>query len=214
VIEYTIDIELIRFFIIAFTSLFALVNPIGFSPMFISLVDDMPSEQKNQIALKGVLTAGLTLTTFLFIGEFIFQFFGITIEAFKIAGGILFMRSSFNLIEVRKSRTRTTPTEEENAMSKNDIAYTPIGIPLIAGPGSITSIMVLSTSNPDIKYKLCLFTVILLTMLITLLILRMSSKITQKIGTSGLRIIQRMMGIILLTISVQFIIDGVETIIK
>ena len=213
-IEYSIDIELIRFFIIAFTSLFALVNPIGFSPMFISLVDDMPSEQKKQIALKGVLTAGLTLTTFLFIGEFIFQFFGITIEAFKIAGGILFMRSSFNLIEVKKSRTRTTPSEEENAMNKNDIAYTPIGIPLIAGPGSITSIMVLSTSNPDIKYKLCLFTVILLTMLITLLILRMSSKITQKIGTSGLRIIQRMMGIILLTISVQFIIDGVETIIK
>ena len=213
-IEYSIDIELIRFFIIAFTSLFALVNPIGFSPMFISLVDDMPSEQKKQIALKGVLTAGLILTTFLFIGEFIFQFFGITIEAFKIAGGILFMRSSFNLIEVRKSRTRTTPAEEENAMNKNDIAYTPIGIPLIAGPGSITSIMVLSTSNPDIKYKLCLFTVILLTMLITLLILRMSSKITQKIGTSGLRIIQRMMGIILLTISVQFIIDGVETIIK
>ena len=201
----SIDTELIKFFIISFTSLFALVNPIGFSPMFISLVDNMNHQEKKQIAAKGVFTAGLTLTIFLFIGELIFQFFGITIEAFKIAGGILFMRSSFNLIEVKKSRTRTTPAEEQNTLNKDDIAYTPIGIPLIAGPGAITSIMVLSTSNPNIAYKICLFLVILLTMLITLLILRMSSKITQKIGTSGLRIIQRMMGIILLTISVQFL---------
>ena len=210
----SIDTELIKFFIISFTSLFALVNPIGFSPMFISLVDNMNHQEKKQIATKGVFTAGLTLTTFLFIGELIFQFFGITIEAFKIAGGILFMRSSFNLIEVKKSRTRTTPAEEENTINKDDIAYTPIGIPLIAGPGAITSIMVLSTSNPNISYKICLFLVILLTMLITLLILRMSSKITQQIGTSGLRIIQRMMGIILLTISVQFIIDGIKSIIR
>ncbi len=210
----SIDTELIKFFIISFTSLFALVNPIGFSPMFISLVDNMNHQEKKQIAAKGVFTAGLTLTIFLFIGELIFQFFGITIEAFKIAGGILFMRSSFNLIEVKKSRTRTTPAEEQNTLNKDDIAYTPIGIPLIAGPGAITSIMVLSTSNPNITYKICLFLVILLTMLITLLILRMSSKITQKIGTSGLRIIQRMMGIILLTISVQFIIDGIKSIIK
>ena len=115
---------------------------------------------------------------------------------------------------MKKSRTRTTPAEEENTLNKNDIAYTPIGITLIAGPGAITSIMVLSTSNPNIIYKICLFLVIILTMLITLLILTMSSKITQKIGTSGLRIIQRMMGIILLTISVQFIIDGIKTIIQ
>ena len=208
------DTELIKFTIVAFTSLFALVNPIGFSPMFISLVDDMSVDEKNKVATKGVFTAGLTLTIFLFIGEFIFQFFGITIEAFKIAGGILFMRSSFNLIEVKKSRTRTTPAEEENLVGKQDIAYTPIGIPLIAGPGSITSIMVFSTSNSDITYKLCLFLIIILTMIITLFILRMSSQITKRIGTSGLRIIQRIMGIILLTISVQFIIDGIKTIIS
>ena len=212
--ELSINLEIIKFFIISFTSLFALVNPLGFSPMFISLVDELNSQEKKQIANKGVFTAGLTLIIFLFIGEFIFQFFGITIEAFKIAGGILFMRSSFNLIEVKTSRTRTTPAEEENALTKDDIAYTPIGIPLIAGPGAITSIMVLSTSNPSITYKLILFVVIVLVMLTTLAILRMSSKITQKIGTSGLRIIQRIMGIILLTISIQFIIDGVKTIIN
>jgi len=212
--ELSINLEIIKFFIISFTSLFALVNPIGFSPMFISLVDELNSQEKKQIANKGVFTAGLTLIIFLFIGEFIFQFFGITIEAFKIAGGILFMRSSFNLIEVKTSRTRTTPAEEESALTKDDIAYTPIGIPLIAGPGAITSIMVLSTSNPSITYKLILFVVIVLVMLTTLVILRMSSKITQKIGTSGLRIIQRIMGIILLTISIQFIIDGIKTIIN
>jgi len=213
-LELSMNLEIIKFFIISFTSLFALVNPIGFSPMFISLVDELNSQEKKRIANKGVFTAGVTLITFLFIGEFIFQFFGITIEAFKIAGGILFMRSSFNLIEVKKSRTRTTPAEEESSLNKDDIAYTPIGIPLIAGPGAITSIMVLSTSNPSLIYKLILFTVIILVMLSTLIILRMSSKITQKIGTSGLRVIQRIMGIILLTISIQFIIDGVKSIIN
>ena len=212
--ELSMNLEIVKFFIISFTSLFALVNPIGFSPMFISLVDELNPQEKKQIANKGVFTAGITLIIFLFIGEFIFQFFGITIEAFKIAGGILFMRSSFNLIEVKKSRTRTTPAEEESSLNKDDIAYTPIGIPLIAGPGAITSIMVLSTSNPSFIYKLILFTVIILVMLFTLIILRMSSKITQKIGTSGLRVIQRIMGIILLTISIQFIIDGVKAIIN
>ena len=118
----SIDTELIKFFIISFTSLFALVNPIGLSPMFISLVDNMNAQEKKQIAAKGVFTAGLTLTIFLFIGELIFQFFGITIEAFKIAGGILFMRSSFNLIEVKKSRTRTTPAEEENTLNKERLS--------------------------------------------------------------------------------------------
>tara|TARA_Y100000814_G_C12163311_1_gene345208 strand:- start:8 stop:652 length:645 start_codon:yes stop_codon:yes gene_type:complete len=211
--EQITDIDLIKFLILSFTSLFALINPIGFAPMFISLVEDMNTKEKNQIANKGVITAGLTLIIFLFIGEFIFQFFGITIEAFKIAGGILFMKSSFNLIEVKKSRTRTTPAEEESIADKDDIAYTPIGIPLIAGPGAITSIMVLSTSNPNIKYKLCLLFVIILTMLFTLIILRTSSKITKRIGTSGLRITQRLMGIILLTISVQFIVDGIKSII-
>ena len=208
------DLELLKFITIAFTSLFALVNPIGFTPMFISLVDGMPDDKKNKIVNRGVLTAMLTLTMFLFVGEFIFQFFGITIEAFKIAGGILFMRSSFNLIEVKRSRTRTTPAEEEDTNDTEDIAYTPIGIPLIAGPGAITSVMVLETSCPNVQYKLSLLSVIILTMIITLIILRMSSKITRKIGTTGLRIIQRIMGIILLTISVQFIIDGIKSIIS
>ena len=115
---------------------------------------------------------------------------------------------------MKKSRTRTTPAEENSTNNIEDIAYTPIGIPLIAGPGAITSIMVLATSCPNIQYKLSLLSIIILTMVITLIILRMSSKITRKIGTTGLRIIQRIMGIILLTISVQFIIDGIKSIIS
>ena len=151
------DVELIKFAVVAFTSLFALVNPLGFSPMFISLVDNLPNNKKKIIAVKGVVTATLTLIIFLFIGELIFQFFGITIEAFKIAGGILFMRSSFNLIEVKKSRTRTTPAEEEYTENLEDIAYTPIGIPLIAGPGAITSVMILAAETNTITHKIIFY---------------------------------------------------------
>ena len=96
--ELSMNLEIIKFFIISFTSLFALVNPIGFSPMFISLVDELNSQEKKQIANKGVFTAGLTLIIFLFIGEFIFQFFGITIEAFKIDIKNLYTLNTTNII--------------------------------------------------------------------------------------------------------------------
>ena len=206
-------IDLTSFSILAFSSLFTLVNPIGLSPVFISMVEHCNKSERKQIALKGVAIAFFILILFTFIGRLIFSFFGITVSGFKIAGGILFFRTGMQMLESRLPRTRSTPQEETEAETKDEIAYTPIGIPLIAGPGAISSVMIFSSETESWEYKLILLIVIAFVMVLTYLIFRMADKITQKFGTIGLRIIQRVMGLILMVIAVEFIISGIEPIV-
>ena len=148
------------------------------------------------------------------IGTLIFDFFNITIFAFKIVGGILFFRIGLNMIESKLPRTKSTPKEEEEALTKEDIAYSPIGIPLIAGPGAITSVMILSEQVDMIYDKIIFILSISICMILTYMILLAANKLSDRIGTTGLRIIQRIMGIILMVISVQFIIDGLTPLFK
>ena len=205
--------ELTSYFILAFSYLFTLVNPIGLSPVFLSMVDHCDDKERQKIALKGVLTALVVLIIFTFLGRLVFSFFGITVSGFKIAGGILFFRTGIHMLEARVSRTRSTPKEETEAETKAEIAYTPIGIPLIAGPGAITSVMILSSEAGSWEFKLVLFIVIILVLLLTLIIFQAADYLSQRFGTTGLRITQRIMGLILMVIAVQFVIDGVEPVI-
>ena len=204
----------VSFFILSFSSLFTLVDPLGFAPIFLSLVEGMDKHQKIRVARKGVLTASIVLLVFWSLGRLIFSFFGITVDAFRIAGGILFFKLGMNMLEAKISRTRSTPKEEAEAEEKEDIAYTPIGIPLIAGPGAITSVMILSSEATSIANKGILLIVILLVMFITYITFITADALTNKLGTTGLRIMQRIMGLILMVIAVQFIIAGIEPIIK
>ena len=206
--------EYTTFFILAFSTLFTLVNPIGLTAVYLSMVEHFEMEDRNQIALKGTITAFVILIIFSLIGDIIFSFYQITVPAFKIAGGILFFRTGIQMLEARVSRSRSTPKEKEEAEAKEDIAYTPIGMPLIAGPGAITSIMILSSETPNWELKLVLFVVIALVLFLTYIIFQGADYLTQRFGTTGLRIIQRIMGLILMVIAVQFIIDGIGVVIK
>jgi len=118
------------------------------------------------------------------------------------------------MLESRVPRTRSTPKEETEAETKEDIAYTPVGIPLIAGPGAITSVMILSSETHTWELRLVLFGVIALVLLLTYLIFQGADYLNQHFGTTGLRIIQRIMGLILMVIAVQFILDGIEIVLK
>ena len=117
------------------------------------------------------------------------------------------------MLESRVPRTRSTPKEETEAETKEDMAYTPNGIPLIAGPGAISSVMIFSSETDHWEYKLVLLGVISLVMGLTYIIFRMADNLTQRFGTIGLRITQRIMGLILMVIAVEFVINGVEPII-
>jgi len=199
----------VSFILLTFSSLFTLINPIGITPILLSMTEDESDSEYQVIIKKGIITAYIILTIFAIMGDLIFKFYGITIYAFMIAGGILFLRNSFDMIDSKISRESSTPLETKEAIQKEDISVTPIGIPLIAGPGAITSIMILSSQTSSYIDKCIVHINILITLIITYIILLLGKKISKKIGTTGIRIIQRIMGLILLVISIQFIINGI-----
>lgn len=204
----------ISFGLLCFTSLLTLINPIGILPVYLTLTEDITREDRTSINRKGIITAGIILIVFSFIGNLIFSFYGITIHAFRIVGGILFFRIGLSMLESRVSRLKATPKEEEEALQKDVFAYTPFAIPIIAGPGSITSVMILS-SRAESSVDKCIFIfVLILVLLIAYGIFQTAGRVSKRFGTTGLRIMQRIMGLLLMVIAVQFIIDGITSVVQ
>ena len=177
------------------------------------MTERFSNEERINIAKKGSLTAFITLILFAILGSFIFKFFGITIEAFQIMGGILFFRNGLKMLDAKVGRSRTTPAEQEESQESDDIAISPIGIPLIAGPGAITATMLLSSQTPQIYSYATIGLSIMIVLSFVYIILRNGDVLISVLGTSIMRIIQRLMGLILLVIAVQFIINGIVSII-
>ena len=200
----------IEFFILCFSSLFTLINPIGNVPIFIGMTQEYNQKERDVIAIKAIFFSFFILVLFALIGDFIFSFYNITIHVFRIAGGILLFKISLDMIESKRSRTKTTPKEEKEAEEKDEIAYTPLAIPLIAGPGSIASIMILSSETTNYSDKITLFSALSIVLFITFIIFKMSKILSKRFGKLGLRIMQRLMGLILMVISIEFILKGIE----
>ncbi|MAQ87601.1 MAG: hypothetical protein CMG23_05345 [Candidatus Marinimicrobia bacterium] len=203
-----------QFFIFCLTTLFTLINPIGIAPLLVVMTERFTKNERIKIAKKGSATALITLLLFAILGSLIFSFFGITIEAFQIMGGILFFRNGLRMLDAKVGRSRTTPAEQEESQESDDIAISPIGIPLIAGPGAITATMLLSSQTPHIHSYLTLGLSILIVLAFVYIILRNGDVLMRVLGTSVMRIIQRLMGLILLVIAVQFVINGTVSVIK
>jgi len=203
-----------QFFIFCLTTLFTLINPIGITPLLVVMTERFSKDQRINIAKKGSLTAFITLILFAILGSFIFNFFGITIEAFQIMGGILFFRNGLRMLEAKVGRSRTTPAEQEESQESDDIAVSPIGIPLIAGPGAITATMLLSSQTPQLYSYATIGLSISVVLSFVYLILRNGDLLIKVLGTSIMRIIQRLMGLILLVIAVQFVINGTVAVLK
>ena len=203
-----------QFFILCLTTLFTLINPIGIAPLLMVMTERFSKDEKVKIARKGSATALITLLLFAILGSLIFSFFGITLEAFQIMGGILFFRNGLRMLDAKVGRSRTTPAEQEESQESDDIAISPIGIPLIAGPGAITETMLLSSQTPQIYSYLTLGLSIMIVLTFVYVILRNGDVLMRVLGTSIMRIIQRLMGLILLVIAVQFVINGTISVIK
>ena len=204
----------IQFFILCLTTFFTLINPVGIAPILLVMTERFSKEEKISIAWKGSLTAFITLIIFSILGSVIFNIFGITIEAFQIMGGILFFRSGFRMSEAKIGRSRTTPMEREESQESDDLAITPIGIPLIAGPGAITASMLLSSQTPQLYSYATLGVSIFLVLTVVYLILRNGGLLMKALGYTGMRVIQRLMGLVLMVIAVQFVINGVMSILS
>ena len=206
-----INIEL-QYLVFCLSTLFAVINPLGITPIFVAMTEKYDSETRSKIARKGIITGSMILIVFTLLGSIIFQFYGITVEAFQIMGGVIFFRSGMRMLDAKVGRSRTTESEREEFKDTDEIAISPIGVPLITGPGAITGVVILSGKAPTNFSVLVLLFSVIISMFIFYFILRAGNYIGQKIGIAGMRVIERMMGLILMVIAVQFIINGIETI--
>ena len=206
-----LNIEL-QYLIFCLSTLFAVINPLGITPIFVAMTEKYDSETRSKIARKGIVTGLIILIIFTLLGSIIFQFYGITVEAFQIMGGIIFFRSGMRMLDAKVGRSRTTESEREEFRDTDEIAISPIGVPLITGPGAITGVVILSGKAPTSFSVLVLLFSVIISMFIFYFILKAGNYIGQKIGIAGMRVIERMMGLILMVIAVQFIINGIETI--
>ncbi len=199
----------------AMASIFAIVDPLGVVPFFSVLTEDMNAEQKQNIVTKACLTATITLGVFAVFGQWIFAGFGFTIPAFKIAGGIILFGVAFEMLRGERSRTRLTQQERDETLEREEVAVVPLGIPLLAGPGAITTVMIyMAHPVAAPEDKLFVFAGILVAVLATFFLLHNADRIFRRIGRAGTRAVGRVMGLLLAAIAVQFIIDGAFDVLK
>lgn len=202
---------MIAYAIQALVSIFAVMNPIGNVPIFLSLTDGYNVQAQRKTARKAILVAFVILLIFLVLGHLIFSLFGITVNAFRVAGGILIFGIAYNLIQAKPSHAHT-PHDDEHAESveKDDIAVTPLATPLLAGPGTIATVMALSGEHHLIRSSISVFIGITVVLGGTYVILHYSSFINRHLGKTEMNVITRLMGLLLAIIAVQMAVAGLD----
>ena len=200
--------ELLTYTVLCFGSLFSIVDPFAAVPGFLALAGGESRSSQARTALYASLTCFCVLTVFGLAGTLIFNFFGITIPAFKIAGGILLFAVAMEMTRAKHSETRTTTEEEHEAESRNEVGIIPLGLPLLSGPGSIATVMVLGAKAKGIAAHAGLHIAIFAVSVITFVTLRSASVVTRVLGKTGINVVGRIMGLILAAVAMQFILDG------
>jgi multiple antibiotic resistance protein len=191
-------------------TVFAIVDPIGTLPFFVALTDGFQEADRRIILHRAVLTLGGLLTLFALVGRFLFQAFGFTLAAFEIAGGILLFLVAFDMLQGRIGNTRLTAADHEDAVQRRDeIAVVPLGIPLLAGPGAISTVMIYEgTAGTNPYIIVATFVAIGITTAATYFILRFGPTILRRLGRVGLMAMTRVLGLLLAAVGVQFVING------
>lgn len=194
--------------LVSFGSLFSIVDPLTAVPPFLALVGSHSNRTQAQAALWASATCLVVLVTFGLAGNLIFNFFGVTLPGFKIAGGILLFGVALDLMRAKRSETRATKAEEAEAETRDDVAIIPLGVPLLAGPGAVATVMVLVGKAPTFADRAAVFVAIGAVGASSLLVLRSAPLVARALGTTGINIVGRVMGLILAAVATQFIIDG------
>ncbi len=190
-----------------FTSFFTLINPLGVMPVFLSMTDGLSRKARKNTAIKAMATALGVLLLFALLGKYMFDFFGISVAGLKVVGGILFFYMGYDMLNARLSRMKLRGDEVDAYV--DDIAITPLGIPMIAGPGAITNAMVLMGDAKNIMERGEVIVSIVLVSIVSLLILLGATGIIKFLGTSGNKIMMKLMGLIVMVIAVEFFFQGI-----
>jgi multiple antibiotic resistance protein len=200
--------HVLEFALLAATSIFFLVDPFTVIPLFLAVTSDSPPQERRWIARRSAWTCAIVLSTFAVAGSLIFKMFGITLPAFKIAGGIILLQIGLDMLQARQSSTKATPAEAEESVSKRDASIIPLGMPMLAGPGAISTVMVLVGESHSVWQHVVIYSTIIATALASFLILSAAGRVQQYMGQTGIRILTRMMGLLLVALAVQFVANG------
>ena len=198
----------VRFSLLALSSIFFLVDPFAALPTFLAITDGYDSARRKRTALKGSLTALIILSSFAFAGEEIFRLFGITLPAFELAGGIVLLLIGLDMLQAKRSPTQETAGDTQAASEKEDAGIVPLGVPMLAGPGAITSVMVL-VGQANTRWQMAAILIsIAITALICFLVLSHSNLVARVLGDTGIRILVRVMGLLLVALAAQYFVNG------
>ena len=201
---------LLPFALLCFTSFFTLTNPLGTMPVFLTMTNGMSDDERKTIVRRATIVSFITLMVFTFSGQFLFKFFGISTNGFRIAGGIIIFTIGFDMLQARYSKAKLKDDEVKTYV--NDISITPLAIPMLCGPGAIANgIMLMEDVNTLIK-KILLVSVIASVYFITFLILRASTRLNKYMGETGNNVMMRLMGLILMVIAVECFVSGFKPI--
>ena len=202
--------SLLEYSLLAASSLFVIVDPFAVIPAFIAMTpNDTPAERSRMAKIACLVVAGVLLV-FGFAGKWIFQFLGITMPAFQIAASIVLLLVSLDMLRAQRSRVQETREETAAGMEKTDIAVTPLAIPMLSGPGAISTVILLQSEAKTIWYSLALCGCILLVSLASYGVLRMAAHGAKVLNPIALRIGTRVMGLLLAAIAVQFMLNALK----
>lgn len=186
------------------------MDPFGLIPLFLAFTGSQSDEQRTKIIRRSVIATAIILVIAALAGKHVLSFFGIDIYSFQIAGGILLLIIALNMLQAKGSMLKSTPKEQDEAIEKEDISVVPLAMPLLAGPGTISMVIVFSSSMETAGAKLTLIGIIIAVSLTVWPILLLSKWIGQKLGSTGINITVRIMGLILASIAVKFIVEGIK----
>lgn len=197
------------FFLATLFSLFSIVDPPGAVPVYVALTGDRPKEERNKIALKTSLYFLLILVSFFLAGNYILSFFGLTIHSLRIAGGMALLISGFGLMSGSFAKRRGYDKKvEAQASDRNDISFSPMAMPMLSGPGSISYLITQYNQHPEMNERILIMAAILALTVVVWGILRVAPFLFKVFGPGGLNAIARIMGFIVVAIGVQLIVDG------
>jgi multiple antibiotic resistance protein len=198
----------VRFSLLALSSIYFLVDPFAALPTFLAITAGSDTARRKRTACKGALTTLIVLGGFAFAGEAIFRLFGITLPAFELAGGIVLLLIGLDMLQAKRSPTQETAGDTEAAAQKEDAGIVPLGVPMLAGPGAITSVMVLVGQVQKPWQMAAILASIAFTAAVCYLVLGHSNVVARVLGETGIRILVRIMGLLLVALAAQYFVNG------
>ena len=201
---------IIPYALLCFTSFFTLTNPLGTMPVFLTMTNGLSEDERKHIIKRATIVSFIILVTFTLWGQFLFKFFGISTNGFRIAAGFIILKIGYDMLQARYSSAKLK--EEEIKSYVNDISITPLSIPMLCGPGAIANGIILMSDATTLELKATLFSMIAVVYLISYIVLRLSTRLVNLIGETGNNVMMRLMGLILMVIAVECFVGGLKPI--